>query len=323
MSSKKEKENDKLPKEINGVLLPSEIFFKNIKNRDVRRNMYMKMKRKEEKEKAAKKKKKQSSGDEPVHVQKTIESLREPDETVVDNLADEDNKEIAQEVLSNEYASYFSRSYEPKVLITFGDYPAKKTMSFGRELQRIIPNALCRLRKRYTVKDIVAACNRQGYTDILIINENLNKMNGLMVIHLPEGPTANFRLSNVKVAKDLKRNFRNITEHRPEVILNNFTTRLGNSVASMLAALFHYEPEFVGKRAVTFHNQRDYIFFRHHRYEFRKNGEKVGLQELGPRFTLKLRWLQAGVFDGKTAEYDWIISGRRHQMETSRRKFFL
>jgi ribosome production factor 1 len=33
----------------------------------------------------------------------------------------------------------------------------------------------------------------------------------------------------------------------------------------MLASLFHYEPEFVGKRAVTFHNQRDYIFFRHHR----------------------------------------------------------
>jgi ribosome production factor 1 len=32
----------------------------------------------------------------------------------------------------------------------------------------------------------------------------------------------------------------------------------------MLAALFHFEPEFRGKRAVTFHNQRDYIFFRHH-----------------------------------------------------------
>ena len=46
--------------------------------------------------------------------------------------------------------------------------------------------------------------------------------------------------------------------------MNNFSTRLGHTVSRMLAALFHYEPQFQGKRAVTFHNQRDYIFFRHH-----------------------------------------------------------
>ena len=33
----------------------------------------------------------------------------------------------------------------------------------------------------------------------------------------------------------------------------------------MLAALFPYDPEFKGRRVVTFHNQRDFIFFRHHR----------------------------------------------------------
>ena len=41
--------------------------------------------------------------------------------------------------------------------------------------------------------------------------------------------------------------------------------KIGHSVARMLAVLFHYDPQFRGKRAVTFHNQRDYIFFRHHR----------------------------------------------------------
>jgi rRNA maturation protein Rpf1 len=30
----------------------------------------------------------------------------------------------------------------------------------------------------------------------------------------------------------------------------------------MLASLFHYDPQFHGKRVATFHNQRDYIFFR-------------------------------------------------------------
>jgi len=39
---------------------------------------------------------------------------------------------------------------------------------------------------------------------------------------------------------------------------------------------------------VTFHNQRDFLFFRQHRYIF-DSTEKVRLQELGPRFTLKVR----------------------------------
>merc|ERR1712181_103879 len=96
-------------------------------------------------------------------------------------------------------------------------------------------------------------------------------------------------------------------------ILNNFSTRLGHGVARMLASLFRYEPQFVGKRVVTFHNQRDYIFFRHHNYEF-KNAEKVRLKDLGPRFTLKLRFTQKGTFDSKFGDYEdyedyeWIIS---------------
>ncbi len=106
------------------------------------------------------------------------------------------------------------------------------------------------------------------------------------------------------------------------MILNNFSTRLGHTVGRMLASLFHYDPQFQGKRAVTFHCQRDYIFFRHHAYEF-KSSEKVRLREMGPRFTLKLRSLQKGTFDSDKGEYEWIIQGRRHDMETSRRRFFL
>ncbi len=89
----------------------------------------------------------------------------------------------------------------------------------------------------------------------------------------------------------------------------------------MLASLFPHVPEFKRRQAVTFHNQRDFIFFRKHRYIFR-NEEKVDLQELGPRFTLKLKWIQKGVFmgDSPTAEYEWI---HKQDLETSRRKFFL
>ncbi|KAJ3381896.1 Ribosome production factor 1 [Entophlyctis sp. JEL0112] len=78
-------------------------------------------------------------------------------------------------------------------------------------------------------------------------------------------------------------------------------------------------PEFQGRQVATFHNQRDFIFFRRHRYIF-KDGKKVDLQELGPRFTLKLKWLQKGTFDTKYGDYEWIY---KPEMATSRRRFFL
>ncbi|KAF2347505.1 Anticodon-binding [Trinorchestia longiramus] len=72
-------------------------------------------------------------------------------------------------------------------------------------------------------------------------------------------------------------------------------------------------------RPVTFRtlHERDFIFFRNHLYQFRSE-EKVGLRELGPRFTLKLMWLQEGVMEG---DYEWVYKPR--EQETSRTRFML
>lgn len=75
---------------------------------------------------------------------------------------------------------------------------------------------------------------------------------------------------------------------------------------------------------VTFHNQRDFIFVRHHRYVYRKENQakiRARLQELGPRFTLKMKWLQEGVMDTQFGEYEWIC--KRKLAEGERRKFNL
>jgi len=41
------------------------------------------------------------------------------------------------------------------------------------------------------------------------------------------------------------------TGHRPELILNNFNTRLGHRMGRMLACLFPYDPQFKGRQVVT------------------------------------------------------------------------
>lgn len=45
------------------------------------------------------------------------------------------------------------------------------------------------------------------------------------------------------------------------------------------------------------------------------------VQELGPRFTLKMRWLQEGTFDTQFGEYEWIH--KRKEMDSTRRTFHL
>lgn len=292
-----------------------------IKNKEVRRLKYKRLQvAKKKEEKAARKERRQIPGPkDPGH---TIESLREDDQTAVNNVQGEELDELQKDLETDEFSDYFNRSYEPKVLISYSDNPHTKTRKFGKELGRIIPNSLVKVRNRSALKKICTSAIREEFTDVIIINESRTEPDGLIVVHLPNGPTAHFKLSNVKLTKELRKTHKDINHHRPEVVLNNFSTRLGLTVGRMLGALFHYDPEFKGRRVATFHNQRDYVFFRHHRYEFAKNGEKVKLHELGPRFTLKLRSLQTGLFDTKTGDYEWLITNKRRQME-SRRRFFL
>uniref|UniRef100_A0A336L1R1 CSON002196 protein n=1 Tax=Culicoides sonorensis TaxID=179676 RepID=A0A336L1R1_CULSO len=292
-----------------------------IKNKDVRRQKFKRLQvAKKKEEKAERKMRKQQPG--PKSRGHTIESLREVDQTTVNTMEAEEMEEIQKDLETDEFSEYFAKIYEPKVLITYSDNPHTKTRKFGKELNRIIPNSLAKVRNRSSLKKICKSAIREEFTDVIVINESRTVPDGLIVVHLPDGPTAHFKLSNVKLTKELRKNYKDINSHRPEVVLNNFSTRLGLRIGRMMGALFHHDPEFKGRRVATFHNQRDYIFFRHHRYEFGKNGERVKLHELGPRFTLKLRSLQSGLFDTKTGDYEWMITNKRHQME-GRRRFFL
>ncbi|XP_035699880.1 ribosome production factor 1-like [Branchiostoma floridae] len=292
-----------------------------IKNKMRRTQEFIKLKRQRRKEKKELQKKKkreaEALGDEapPKKVPKTIENMRVFDETMVDP----QDEEVLHDEAHDEMASYFTRDSRPKVLITSSDRPRSTTTRFLKELGQCIPNSEIYYRRGLDLKKVIPQALAKEFTDIIVINEDRRKPNGMLLCHLPDGPTAHFKISNVKLHDEIKRAPKS-TEHHPEVILNNFNTRLGHTVGRMFAALFPHDPQFSGRQAVTFHNQRDFIFFRHHRYLF-KNNKRVGLNELGPRFTLKLRSLQKGTFDSKFGEYEWVH--KRHEMDTSRRKFFL
>ncbi|KAL6769097.1 hypothetical protein ACKKBG_A17470 [Auxenochlorella protothecoides x Auxenochlorella symbiontica] len=303
-----------------------------IGNKQVRSTRFRELKRKEDRRKKAERKKRQAAaekaekaGAEPVPkpVPKTIENTRELDETIVAP----DDEEVAAEETQDEFADHFKRVRPPHVLITTCFKPSGIMYKFIAELLEVFPNATYYKRQGFPLKKIVQFAKNRDFSDVVVINEDRKMINGMLVTHLPEGPTAQFRLSNLKLSTEISNHGR-ISSHRPEVVLNNFSTRLGHRVGRLFASLFHQDPAFRGRRVVTFHNQRDFIFFRHHRYIFEEKADRrtkearvqARLQELGPRFTLQLESLQKGTFDSKSGEFEWLNSG---EQDTSRRRFKL
>jgi len=91
------------------------------------------------------------------------------------------------------------------------------------------------------------------------------------------------------------------------------STPLGLSVGRLLQVLFPPLPDLVGRQVVAVHNSRDFIFFRRFRYQFSLREDELSIerakergmdikfrakmQEIGPRMTLKLRWIKMGTLE--------------------------
>jgi len=294
--------------------------FSHIKNKHKRSQMVSLQKREKKKDKSSRrrgKKEAEARGEEVVRgVPRTIESMREEDETIVPA----DDSEVEGDEAFDEFEKYFSGNTKPKILFTTQQKPSAKLFDLLKELIHVIPNAFYYPRKEFGFKKICEYASNKGFTDVMLFHEKAKVIQGVYVCHLPCGPTSYWRLTRLKLGQEIRGGATCNASHNPELILNNFTTRLGRRIGRQLAALFPQRPDFQGRRTVTFHNQRDFVFFRHYRYNFKDDGTKCKLQEIGPRFTLKCRYVQHGTFDSKSGEYEYIW---RPDSQVSRKKFFV
>lgn len=118
-----------------------------------------------------------------------------------------------------------------------------------------------------------------------MLHETRGEPDGIIVSHLPYGPTAYFGISNVVLRHDLKDKAAPVSEAYPHMIFNGFNSNLGDRISDILKYLFPL-PKVDSKRLVTFNNENDYISFRHHIYK-KEDHKTVGLKEIGPRFEMK------------------------------------
>lgn len=192
---------------------------------------------------------------------------------------------------------------DPKVMITTSRDPSSRLKMFAKEMKLLVPGAQRMNRGRHEVGALVRACKANGVTDLLVLHEHRGQPDGLIVSHLPFGPTAFFTLCNVVMRHEVP-DIGPMSEAAPHLIFHNFTSHLGQRVCSILKYLFPV-PKEDSKRVLTFANQADYISFRHHVYK-KLDHRNIELSEVGPRFEMKLYSIKLGTLEQTaTADVEW------------------
>ncbi|OTB06902.1 hypothetical protein M426DRAFT_100330 [Hypoxylon sp. CI-4A] len=257
------------------------------------------------------------------------------------------NLDLTPESLVAKFPSLFSedRPAQPQVLVTT---TLNSTLHDEAHLlctlfphSTYIPRSGHKYGHKYSVREICKYAGNRGFSTVMILREDQKKPIGLDIVHLPSGPTFHFSITSWIEGKKLP-GHGNPTNHYPELLLNNFKTPLGVLTAKLFQSLWPKTPELQGRQVVTLHNQRDYIFLRRHRYVFRdkrateksvvgpdgkelKGVESIraGLQELGPRATLKLRRIDKGIGRAGSEGDDAVQWEWKAKMEKKRTRFNL
>jgi U3 small nucleolar ribonucleoprotein protein IMP4 len=179
----------------------------------------------------------------------------------------------------------------------------------------IIPNSVRVNRGNTVIKELVKICQENEFSDLIILHESRGVPDGMIVSHMPHGPTTYFGLFNVVLRHDIQEeDINTVSEAYPHLVFDGFNNRLGERIVEILKNLFPV-PKFDSTRVLTFANQEDYISFRHHTYKKAKG--EVDLDEVGPRFELRPYQILLGTIDMPDSPKEWVL---RPYMNTARKK---
>lgn len=229
--------------------------------------------------------------------------LRKDESELRKLLAYDDNKNaVLTDHMDDEYR--WAGVEDPKIMVTTSHNPSSRLKQFAKEMKLILPNSQRLNRGNYILSQLVLACKANDVTDLVIIHEHRGEPDGLIICHLPFGPTAYFSLSNTVMRHDIP-DVGKMSEAFPHLIFHNFKSKLGERVEKILKYIFPV-PKEDSKRVITFANKDDFISFRHHTYR-RGEGKDIVLEEVGPRFEMKLHEIKLGTVDQSEADVEWKL----------------
>ena len=206
---------------------------------------------------------------------------------------------------------------EHRVCVTTSRDPSSRLKQFAKEVKLLIPNATRINRGNNRVDELMESCRQAEFSDVVVVQETRGEPDGLVISHLPMGPTAFFSLSGAVLRHDLDPPAAPMSEAYPHIILHNFQTAIGKRVGNILKCLFPVPNKADTKRVVTFANDNDFISFRHHMYS-KPSHDQVTLHEVGPRFEMRLYQIRLGTLEQKEADNEYIL--RPYQNTASKKQ---
>ena len=211
--------------------------------------------------------------------------IRHEEEALRNEIDLEDEHTRVQKThIDDEYA--WAGVKDPKICVTTSRSPSSRLKMFSKEVRLLFPNSQRINRGNTKIEELVDACRDHDFTDIVLLQENRGEPVGLVVCHLPCGPTTHFALSGTVMRHDIEEK-NTVSEAFPHLIFNNFESDLGKRIQAILGHLFPV-PKPDSKRVMTFSNQGDFISFRHHTFE-KPTRNQVDLKEVS-KLSFKKKW---------------------------------
>ncbi|GAA97391.1 uncharacterized protein L969DRAFT_94448 [Mixia osmundae IAM 14324] len=206
--------------------------------------------------------------------------------------------------------------YDPNIVVTTSRDPSSRLAQFAKEMRLVLPNAHRLNRGNAVMRELAEACRANNVTDLVVLHEHRGVPDAMIVSHFPHGPTTLFTLHNVVLRHDTTSfSTSTVSEQYPHLIFDNFSSKLGNRIQSVLKHLFPV-PKPDATRTMTFANEGDFISFRHHIF-VKSSHKEVQLAEVGPRFEMRAYEIRQGTIEQADADIEWVL--RPYQRTASKR----
>mmetsp|Transcript_9635 Transcript_9635/g.18790 ORF Transcript_9635/g.18790 Transcript_9635/m.18790 type:complete len:289 (-) Transcript_9635:1160-2026(-) len=211
--------------------------------------------------------------------------------------------QIPRSLMDDEYADAGVK--DPRILLTTSRKPSSRLLQFLKELKIVIPNSVRTNRGNYIMKDLVDIALKYEFSDLIILHEHRGMPDGIIISHMPSGPTAYFGLTEVVLRHDLRTRLETMSEEYPNLIFDGFNSNIGERVSDILKYLFPV-PKVDSRRVISFVNRDDVIVFRNHTYS-KPDYKTIDLDEVGPRFNMRLYQITLGTVEITHAQKEWVL----------------
>nr|UXY86756.1 ribosome production factor 1 [Cryptomonas paramecium] len=170
--------------------------------------------------------------------------------------------------------------------ITTSIKPSTKTLQLAYEFLNVVPNSCFFKRKQLSIARVLSFFIKKKVNTILIFIEKKKNFFQIWQINILRKTIIKFKIEQAVLKKKLKLIKSSVC--RPELIFYNFEKKIGKICSLFFCDLFENCPDFKKRQVIFFCLSKNRILFRHYRYLFSSSGKDVKLQELGPRFILKI-----------------------------------